>query len=288
MSNHLCSALLPPTHPPDRRCLLLPDGRELSYDAVRRLSARYAAALAACGVKPGDRVAVQVEKSAEALFLYLGAVRAGAVFLPLNTAYTLSEIDYFAGDAKPALLVVDPKRRGDVAELAARHGVGRVETLAAEGSGSLADLAAGQSESWIDVARGPDDLAAILYTSGTTGRSKGAMLTHENLRSNAEALVATWRFTADDVLVHALPIFHTHGLFVATNVSLMSGAAMILLPKFDAGEVLSLIPKASVLMGVPTFYTRLLDQPALTREATAGMRSPSYGVDVFMLVSVIP
>jgi malonyl-CoA/methylmalonyl-CoA synthetase len=272
MSNHLCSALLPSTHPPDRRCLLLPDGRELSYDAVRRLSARYAAAVAACGVNPGDRVAVQVEKSAEALFLYLGAVRAGAVFLPLNTAYTLSEIDYFAGDAKPALLVVDPKRRGDVAELAARHGVGRVETLAAEGSGSLADLAAGQSESWIDVARGPDDLAAILYTSGTTGRSKGAMLTHENLRSNAEALVATWRFTADDVLVHALPIFHTHGLFVATNVSLMSGAAMILLPKFDAGEVLSLIPKASVLMGVPTFYTRLLDQPALTREATAGMR----------------
>ena len=148
----------------------------------------------------------------------------------------------------------------------------RLETLGADGRGSFADTVAGQSGAWSDIDRGPDDLAAILYTSGTTGRSKGAMLTHENLRSNAEVLVETWRFTSSDVLIHALPIFHTHGLFVATNVSLVSGATMIFLPKFDPREVLSLLPRATALMGVPTFYTRLLDQPGLTREACANIR----------------
>jgi malonyl-CoA/methylmalonyl-CoA synthetase len=272
VSNHLFSALFPETHPPERTCLVLPDERVLAYGDVLRRSARCAAALAASGVKPGDRVAVQVEKSPEALFLYLGAVRAGAAFLPLNTAYTSAEVDYFVGDAKPALLVVDPERRNELAHIAAKHGVARIETLAADGSGSFAELAARRSAAFADVVRRPDDLAAILYTSGTTGRSKGAMLTHQNLRSNAEALVSTWRFGSQDTLIHALPIFHTHGLFVATNVSLMSGAAMILLPKFDAGEVLRLMPKASVLMGVPTFYTRLLDLPGLTRDAAATMR----------------
>jgi malonyl-CoA/methylmalonyl-CoA synthetase len=272
VSNHLFSALIPPSHPSERVFLVRPDGSKLTYDALRRVSALYAAALAACGVEPGDRVAVQVEKSVEALFLYLGCVRAGAAFLPLNTAYTLREIDYFVDDARPSLIVVDPARWEGVAEIAAKRGTRRVETLAADGSGSLAKIAAGQSDAWTDVARGPDDLAAILYTSGTTGRSKGAMLTHDNLRSNAEALVATWRFTADDVLIHALPIFHTHGLFVATNVTLVSGASMILLPKFHPGEVIKLMKRASVLMGVPTFYTRLLDRPELTRETAANMR----------------
>jgi malonyl-CoA/methylmalonyl-CoA synthetase len=272
MANHLFSGLFQSNPPSDRTCLIRQDGTALTYGDVRDLSARYAAAVAACGVMPGDRVAVQVEKSPEALFLYLGVLRAGAAFLPFNTAYTLAEVDYFIGDAAPALVVADPARRDGVAEIAAKHGVKRVETLAADGSGSLADPATGQPAHFADVERGPDDLAAILYTSGTTGRSKGAMLTHNNLRSNAEALVSTWRFTADDVLIHALPIFHTHGLFVASNVTLTAGGAMIFLPKFDAGEVLGLMPKATALMGVPTFYTRLLDHPGLTREVASHMR----------------
>jgi malonyl-CoA/methylmalonyl-CoA synthetase len=169
-------------------------------------------------------------------------------------------------------LVTDPARRDGLTGISTAHGIRHVETLAADGSGSLASRAAKRPDDWTDVDRGPDDLAAILYTSGTTGRSKGATLTHKNLRSNAEALVAAWRFSADDVLLHALPIFHTHGLFVATNVSLVAGATMLLLPRFDPKEVLTLLPQATVLMGVPTFYTRLLDQPELTREAGARMR----------------
>jgi malonyl-CoA/methylmalonyl-CoA synthetase len=217
-------------------------------------------------------VAALVQKSTEALGLYLGCVRAGAAFLPLNIAYTATEVEYFLSDARPTVVVVDPPRRDELEEIAAAHGVKSVETLAADGTGSLACLAAAQPGDWEDVERGPQDLAAILYTSGTTGRSKGAMLTHANLRSNAEALVASWRFTSKDVLIHALPIFHTHGLFVATNVGLMAGATMILLPKFDPEEVLALFPRATALMGVPTFYTRLLGSPGLSRETTAGMR----------------
>ncbi len=271
MINHLFDALLPASHQADRLAISTPDGRSYSYGDLQRLSARAAAALVALGVRPGDRVAVQVEKSPDALFLYLGAVRAGAVFLPLNTAYTQSEVEYFVSDARPALLIGDPARHEGLAEVATAHGA-RLETLAADGTGSFVDCTAAQSGTFESVARGPTDIAAILYTSGTTGRSKGAMLTHANLRSNAEALVATWRFTAADVLIHALPIFHTHGLFVATNVSLMAGAAMILLSKFDPAQVLGLFPRATVLMGVPTFYTRLLDLPELNRQATAGMR----------------
>jgi malonyl-CoA/methylmalonyl-CoA synthetase len=271
MSNHLMTGLLPPGHPAERPCLITPGGPDYSYSEVRLLSARYAAALESLGVKPGDRVAAQVEKSPEALFLYLGCVRAGAVFLPLNPAYTLSEVAYFVGDARPALIVGDPARRDELGEIAKANDA-RVEALGADGRGSLADAVAGQSGAWSDIDRRPDDLAAILYTSGTTGRSKGAMLTHANLRSNAEVLVETWRFTSSDVLIHALPIFHTHGLFVATNVSLVSGATMIFLPKFDPREVLSLLPRATALMGVPTFYTRLLDQPGLTLEACAHIR----------------
>ncbi len=272
MPNHLFTGLMPTDRPGGRVCVISPDGSSLTYDEVLAKTASYAAALFGAGVKPGDRVAAQVDKSKEALFLYLGSVRAGAVFLPLNTAYTPAELDYFIGDAEPALVVAAPGQREMMAGLAAKTGA-RVETLGSQGDGTLPALAAAADASaWRDAERGPDDLAAVLYTSGTTGRPKGAMLSHENLRSNAQALVEAWRFTPDDVLIHALPIFHTHGLFVATNVTLMAGGGMIFLPKFSAGEVLDWMPNATALMGVPTFYTRLLDEPGLTREAAAEMR----------------
>ncbi len=243
-----------------------PDGSVVTYGELGGLTARWANALVGLGVKPGDRVAVQVEKSPENLILYLATVRAGAVFLPLNTAYTLAELEYFIGDAEPALIVCDPVVEVGMSRL------GKTATLDATGQGSLAELAASATEAFGTVERGPEDLAAICYTSGTTGRSKGAMLTHGNLTANALTLVNLWRFTAADVLIHALPIYHVHGLFVATNVIMAAGASMVLRAKFDAAEVLSLMPRATALMGVPTFYTRLLDQAGLTPEATAGVR----------------
>ncbi|MGL5448610.1 MAG: malonate--CoA ligase [Rhabdaerophilum sp.] len=248
-----------------------PGGRVITYADMHAASARFANALHAAGVQVGDRVAVQVEKSIEALFVYLACVRAGAVFLPLNTAYTPAEIGYFLEDAEPSLFLCDPARAEALKVVAAPAGA-RLQTLGADGEGSFSDLASGQSEVFTNAERGPDDLAAILYTSGTTGRSKGAMLSHENLASNARALVQTWRFTKNDVLLHALPIFHTHGLFVATNVILFSNASMIFLPKFDPAQALSQMREASVMMGVPTFYVRLVDHPGLTRAATATMR----------------
>ncbi|HEX9904333.1 MAG TPA: malonyl-CoA synthase, partial [Propylenella sp.] len=272
MKNHLASTLIAPAREHDRACLACPDGRRFSYGDVDRRSARYAAALARCGVGRGDRVAVQVEKTPEALFLYLGCLRAGAAFLPLNTAYTPAEIDYFVEDSEPAVLVGRPEQAGALAKIARAHRVPRFETLGTPDGGSFAALAEGGADGWADIDCGPDDLAAILYTSGTTGRSKGAMLTHANLRSNAEALITAWRYSSDDVLIHALPIFHTHGLFVAANLTLMARARMIFLPRFDPRETLAWTPEASVLMGVPTFYTRLLDEDGLTRRATAGMR----------------
>jgi malonyl-CoA/methylmalonyl-CoA synthetase len=248
-----------------------PINETVSYANLIALSGRLANVLVTRGVKPGDRVAVQVEKSVPALVLYLATVRAGAVYLPLNTAYTLAELEYFIGDAEPSLVVCDPAKREGIEQLAAKVGA-VVETLDTKGQGSLTDAATGAPEAFETVHRAGDDLAAILYTSGTTGRSKGAMLTHDNLVSNALTLIEAWRFTADDVLIHALPIYHTHGLFVASNVTLFSGASMIFLPKFDADEVLGLMPRATALMGVPTFYVRLLQHPGLTREATSGMR----------------
>jgi malonyl-CoA/methylmalonyl-CoA synthetase len=248
-----------------------PSGRRWTFGDMMEQSARLAGVLRALGVKPGDRVAVQVEKSPEAIMLYLACVRAGAVYLPLNTAYTLAELDYFVGDAEPAVVVVAPAARDAVAAIAEPRGA-RVETLDADGSGSLTDRMAGEAADFRDAACGPDDLAAILYTSGTTGRSKGAMLTHDNLLSNALTLREYWRFTAADRLVHALPIFHTHGLFVATNTCLAAGASMTFLTKFDADEVLRLLPAATVLMGVPTFYVRLAQHDGLTPEAVRNMR----------------
>ena len=256
---------------PAKTAVFTPTGEPISYADLTDLAGRLANVLVARGVKPGDRVAVQVEKSVPALVLYLATVRAGAVYLPLNTAYTLAELEYFIGDAEPSLVVCDPSKRKGMVQLASKIGAA-VEALDAMGQGSLIDATAGAPEAFETVQRAGDDLAAILYTSGTTGRSKGAMLTHDNLVSNALTLKDAWRFTADDVLIHALPIYHTHGLFVASNVILFSGASMIFLPKFDAGEVLGLMRRATVLMGVPTFYVRLLQDPSLNEEVTSGMR----------------
>jgi malonyl-CoA/methylmalonyl-CoA synthetase len=271
MPNLLYDSLFAPLAARHRPVLMLPDGRTLDSPAFLAMVHRAAGALAGLGVMPGDRVAVQVAKTPEALAVYGGAVALGAVFLPLNTAYTPDEVAYFVENARPALVLADPARRAALAPITQRNGA-RLMSLDATGAGDFADAMAAAPAAFSPVARGADDLAAILYTSGTTGRSKGAMLSHGNLFSNAETLVGAWRFTAGDVLLHALPIFHTHGLFVATNVALLSGAAMIFLPGFDVAEVMAHLPGATVLMGVPTFYTRLLDQPGFDRSAAAHMR----------------
>lgn len=256
---------------PARLAIETQDGGHISYGDLIARAGQMANVLAARGVKPGDRVAVQVEKSVANIVLYLGTVRAGAVYLPLNTAYTLNELDYFIGDAEPSLVVCDPSKAEGLAPIAAKVKA-RVETLGADGKGSLTDAADKASREFATVTRAGDDLAAILYTSGTTGRSKGAMLTHDNLASNSLSLVGYWRFTDKDVLIHALPIYHTHGLFVATNVTLFARASMIFLPKLDPDLIIKLMARATVLMGVPTFYTRLLQNPALSRETARHMR----------------
>ena len=271
MTNHLFDAIRSAANPDDT-FIEAPDGRLWTYRDMLDQSGRLASALDTLGVRPGDRVAAQVEKSPQALMLYLACLRAGAIYLPLNTAYTLAEIDYFVGDAEPRLVVCDPRVREETERVAGGAHGALVETLDDRGEGSLTERASSESSAFVDVDRGPDDLAAILYTSGTTGRSKGAMLTHENLLSNALTLRQYWRFTSSDRLIHALPIFHTHGLFVASNVVLLSGASMDFLPRFDPDEVLRRMPKATVMMGVPTFYVRLLQHEGLTREVTAGMR----------------
>jgi malonyl-CoA/methylmalonyl-CoA synthetase len=247
------------------------DGQRISYGELIARAGQIANVLVERGVEPGDRVAAQTEKSVPGLVLYLAAVRAGAVYLPLNTAYTLHELEYFITDAEPSLVVCDPAKADAIGAIAAKVGA-EVATLGADGRGTLTDAAAKASPVFATVPRGDDDLAAILYTSGTTGRSKGAMLSHDNLASNSLSLVDYWRFTNNDVLIHALPIYHTHGLFVASNVTLFARAAMIFLPKFDPDLIIRLMARGTVLMGVPTFYTRLLQSPALTRESASHMR----------------
>jgi len=271
MTNPLYDALFAPHEGSDRVFLHLPDGTTLSYAAFLALADRTAAALTSLGVAPGDRVAVHVEKSPEALALYAACLKAGVVFLPLNTAYTAKELDYFVGDSGAALFVCDPGEAEAMAPIAEAAGA-MLLTLGGEGAGTLSDLVASQPDGFAAVPRAVDDLAALLYTSGTTGRSKGAMLTQGNLLSNAEALVESWCFSAEDVLLHALPIFHSHGLFVATNVTLLAGGSLIFLPRFDAEAVLAQLPRATTMMGVPTFYTRLLDDPRFDRALTAHMR----------------
>ncbi|WP_347311184.1 malonate--CoA ligase [Defluviimonas sp. SAOS-178_SWC] len=270
MANHLYDALFGRHEGSERDFLILPDHGNISYAAFAERAARFAGALVASGLKPGDRVALQLEKSPDMLAVIVGAFRAGIVFLPLNTAYTAAEVEYFVADAGAKLLLCDGRAEPALAPVAAGCGAA-LAVLNADGTGSFAEAAA-VADPLPVAARAADDLAALLYTSGTTGRSKGAMMSHANLLSNAEVLAAYWRFTADDVLLHALPIFHTHGLFVATNVALLAGCPMIFLPKFDADEVIRHLPQATTMMGVPTFYTRLLDDPRLTRDLVAGMR----------------
>ncbi len=248
------------------------DGGVVTYGDLDERVGRYARLLSDLGVAKGDRVAVQVEKSAENIVLYLAVVRAGGVYLPLNPAYTRAEVEYFLTDAEPRVFVCRPETEAALREVADKAKVAHLLTLGTGGDGSLPEKAAGLDPDFTTVPCGLDDLAAILYTSGTTGRSKGAMMSHRNLGSNALVLHQYWGFRPDDVLLHALPIFHTHGLFVATNCVLLNGSSMIFLPKFDADQVLSLLPRATVMMGVPTFYTRLLGHPGLTREAVAHMR----------------
>ncbi|MBS0504532.1 MAG: AMP-binding protein [Proteobacteria bacterium] len=228
-----------------RPALIEPSGATLSYAALLARSGGIAEALTAQGLKAGDRMVVQTGKSMDALLLYLAALRAGIVYVPLNPGYTRAELDYFLDDAEPSLFVDESV---------------------------LAKLAAAPPADFVQPALGPDDLAAILYTSGTTGRSKGAMLSQGNLASNAETLIREWRFTGADRLIHALPIFHVHGLFVATHCVLGSGASMLWLPGFDADAILAAMGEASVLMGVPTFYTRLLARAELTPDRAANMR----------------
>ena len=271
MPNALYDALLAPHQGSSKPLLYLPDSSVLSYDAFLRHAAQIAHVLQEQGVEPGDRVAVQVKKSAEALALYAACIQAGAIFLPLNTAYTPNEVDYFVDNAEPRLVVCDEAARAALLPIADKAGA-RLLTLNVDGSGTLTAAAAGKAEHFETVARGGGDLAAFLYTSGTTGRSKGAMLTQDNLLSNAKSLVEAWRFTADDVLLHALPIFHTHGLFVAGNVILLAGGSMIFLPSFKTDEVIFWLPKATSMMGVPTFYTRLLDDPRFTKDLVSHMR----------------
>ena len=260
--------------PADRAQTVLetPDGRTMSYAELEAGAGRIARLLVDCGVEPGDRVAAQIEKSPEAILLYLAVLRCGGVYLPLNTAYKGSEVAYFLGDAEPRVLVCDPRSEATLTETASSAGTEVVLTLGGDGKGSLIDRSRDLDPDIGIIARAPDDLAAILYTSGTTGRSKGAMLSHANLGSNTLTLRDYWGFTADDVLIHALPVFHTHGLFVATHCVLMSGSRMLFLNRFDADTVIDLLPRATAMMGVPTFYTRLLASPRLTREVCAGMR----------------
>ena len=257
---------------PDAPCLILPDGRAWTYGDIDQACGRIAGLIAALGLLPGDRVAAQVDKSPEALVLYLACLRAGTVFLPLNPAYQRHELAYFLGDAKPGLFVCRPQMRELAEELAACAGVAHVLTLNDDGRGSLIACAAKQRDVLPVVPRRDDDLAAILYTSGTTGRAKGAMLSHRNLAANARVLASYWRFEPDDVLLHMLPIYHVHGLFVASHCALMSGSAMLFEPRFDAHRALELLPRATVFMGVPTYYVRLLNEPGLARTLCAGMR----------------
>ncbi len=238
-------------------------GRSWTYGEIERDAARLAARLRTLGVSPGERVLVQTGKSVEALILYFACIRTGAAYLPLNVDYTEAELDYFVGDARPVLAVCEEQSAG----LFARIGKSIVTVR------TLGQLFAGLGDAQAAPAvRQADDVAAILYTSGTTGKPKGAMLTGANLVSNAEVLVDFWRFTPDDRLIHALPIFHVHGLFVAVHCAVFSGATMVFLPKFDSAVVVREMANASVLMGVPTFYSRLLAEPGFTREAAAGMR----------------
>jgi malonyl-CoA/methylmalonyl-CoA synthetase len=247
------------------------EGETLTYADLDERCARLAGRLARLGVGRGDRVAAQVEKSVANALLYLACLRRGAIYLPLNTAYRPAELDYFFADAEPALIVRDPSERAGTLALRGA-GAARLATLDAHGRG---DLVEGLEHEAPEITIAPvadDEIAALLYTSGTTGRSKGAMLTHRNLASNALTLVDAWGFSAADVLLHVLPLYHVHGLFVAFNTVLLAGARLLFLPRFEAEQALAMLPRTTVLMGVPTYYTRLLAQDGLSRQSCATIR----------------
>lgn len=249
-----------------------PGKADITHDELWEQAEKYAAVLACAGLEPGDRVAVQIGKSVEMIALYLGTILAGGVFLPLNSDYTPSEIAYFVGDSSPTIFVCSPDTFDALFGILTNSGVRTVFTLGTSGDGTLAEKASGVAPGFQSVPRGTDDLAALLYTSGTTGRSKGAMLSHGNLASNAATLSAHWQFSMDDSLIHALPVFHTHGLFVCTNVTLMAGSSVIFMSSFKPQQITKLMQEASVLMGVPTFYTRLLKEPDLSPDTVKNMR----------------
>ena len=271
MTNLLYDRLLAPHLGQDSVLMTTPDGMTLTHGAFLDMASQMANALKDAGLKPGDRLAVQAAKSPQALALYAASIQSGVVFLPLNTAYTVAELAYFIEDSGAAMVVCDPSMEDELTPIASQQNA-QVMTLDAKGQGRLTDAAMQQSTQFTPVDRAPDDLAALLYTSGTTGRSKGAMLSQDNLLSNAETLVKTWQFTKDDHLIHALPIFHTHGLFVASNICFLTGCRMSFMPKFDLDQIIAALPHATSMMGVPTFYTRLLDDPRLTPELTRNMR----------------
>ena len=256
----------------DKKCLETPEGEVWTYQDIDDLSARFAAILIAKGVEPGDRVVAQVEKSPGAVGLYLGALRAGAAFVPLNTAYTASEVAYFLGDARPRLFVCRPEFIADLAPVAKSADVPHISALDGNSEAGLWREAL-DAEPWNDVAmRDEVDLASILYTSGTTGRSKGAMLSHRSLISNATTLHEIWGYQPDDVLIHALPIFHIHGLFVALHTALLNGSTILFHSSFSAAAVRNDLARASLLMGVPTFYSRLLAEEGFGSEDCKTMR----------------
>lgn len=274
MKNHNLFAALRAAFPAslDEVALETDNGLTYSWRDLERATAMMANLLQSLGLPDGARVAVQVEKSVEALMLYLATLRAGYVFLPLNTAYQSAEIEYFIGNAEPAVVVCSSKNFGWVSKIAFKAGTQNVFTLDDDRTGSLLDRAAHCSDQHDIAVKKPDDLAAILYTSGTTGRSKGAMLSHGNMLSNALVLKDYWGWKKGDVLIHALPIFHVHGLFVAVHGALINGSKMIWLSKFDPRLVVKKLPEATVFMGVPTLYVRLLAEPGLDREACRNMR----------------
>ena len=257
---------------PERPFLTDLAGGIVTYAALLHGARQYAHALTSLGAKPGDRIAVQTDKTVQSIFLFFGTLAAGCVYLPLNTGYTPHEVRYFLRDAEPAILICSGANRPELEPIATTAGARSVMTLDSGETGTIVDLAAQQPGDFTPVDHGGDDLAAILYTSGTTGLSKGAMLSHGNLLSNALTLIDAWQISADDCLLHALPIYHTHGLFVGAGTMALAGASMIYLPRFDATEIIRRLPAATMLMGVPTFYSRLLAEPCFDRALTSNMR----------------
>ena len=251
--------------------LKVDDGRTFTYDDLNCISAKYANVLTSLGLKPGERVLAQIKKSPESVFLYLACLRTGAVFLPLNTAYQANELDYFLGDSEPTVVVGDP-HENILIDLCTSHKIPNFLTLSEDGSGTLNKKSQIAEAKFVSVARTDSDIAAILYSSGTTGQPKGVMLSHANLAANAEALHNIWRFGPDDVLLHTLPIFHTHGLFVAIHTVLLNGTGMIFHTQFNAENVIKDLPTATVFMGVPTYYVRLLASKKLTRNTCRNIR----------------